>query len=291
MMQENTEKNIKLRDDNLDMASKIESLYEQFEKRKEHQTKMEQQIELERQLAQAQIEKAQLELKAEQELWAQERNTLHEKCQKSEDNCAQLQQTIKTLQDNLELYSGKYQEFKSSISKSNQVFDDCKSEMAKMTKQIITLEKEVKMWRHRSQKNAQSVIELSTIKQAQDTKLEATDKKLEQMQKLCRQLQVDRSAYLKLLKSNGIEPTSQTCLEEPNIITPSSQQQLTKKEKHLEQLKDNLKELQNKLTDMQHQAALETLEKLPTQIDECPESNLVENTALNSATTTTEESS
>ncbi|KAF2901328.1 hypothetical protein ILUMI_04858 [Ignelater luminosus] len=262
------------------MASKIESLYEQFEKRKEHQTKMEQQIELERQLAQAQIEKAQLELKAEQELWTQERNELHEKCQKSEENCAQLQQTIKTLQDNLELYSGKYQEFKSSISKSNQVFDDCKSEMAKMTKQIITLEKEVKTWRHRSQKNAQSVIELSAIKETQDAKLEAADKKLEQMQKLCRQLQVDRSAYLKLLKANSIEPTSQTCLDEQNIITQSNQQQLTKKEKHLEQLKDNLKVLQNKLTDMQHQAALETLEKLPTQIDECPESNTVENTAL-----------
>ncbi|KAK4871587.1 hypothetical protein RN001_015711 [Aquatica leii] len=267
MMQETTEKNIKLRDDNLDMAGKIESLCKQFEQRKEHQNKIEHQIELEKQLAQAQIDKTKLEFKAEQEIWSHERESLLGKFKKSEETCSQLQHTVKTLQENLEFYSGKYQEFKSSFTKSNQVFDDCKSEMGKMTKQIITLEKEVLMWKQRSQKNAQSVLELCANKQAQESKIDITEKKLEQLQKLCRQLQVDRSSYLKLLKANGIVPTSETNLDEQIIPQTNPEQQLTKKEKHLEQLKDNLKVLQNQLNSIQQITAEETIENLSESTD------------------------
>lgn len=263
MMQENTEKNIKLRDDNLDMACKIESLYKQFEQRKEHQSKIEQQLELERQLAQAQIDKSQLELKAQQELWAQERNVLEDKCNQSEKNCVQFQQTIKSLKENLDLYSGKYQEFKTSVSKSNQVFDDCKSEMGKMTKQIASLEKEVKVWKHRTQTNAHAVLQLSEYKKKQEIDYQSASKKLAQLQKLCRQLQIDRLAYLKLLKANSIEPPSQTESDE-NLTPPyNSEFKQTTKEQNLELLKDSLKVLQCELHNLQHQNALEGLEMTP----------------------------
>lgn len=236
MMQETNEKNIKLRDNNLDMAVKIESVCKQFEQRKEQQSKMEQQIELEKQLAQAQILKAQLEYNAGQEMWTQEREMLLEKFKKSEENCSQLEQTIKTLQENLEFYSGKYQEFKSSITKSNQVFDDC-------TKHIIVLEKAVKMWKHRSQKHAESVLELCANKQVQE-------KKLDQLQKLCRQLQADRSSYLKLLKCNGIQPTSETIVDD-QIIVQATMDQISKNTKYLKQLKDGLKVLGDELSNIQ----------------------------------------
>ncbi|KAB0792965.1 hypothetical protein PPYR_12585 [Photinus pyralis] len=236
MMQETNEKNIKLRDTNLDMAVKIESVCKQFEQRKEQHSKMEQQIELEKQLAQAQILKAQLEYNAGQEMWTQEREMLLHKVKESEENCNQLQQTIKTLQENLEFYSGKYQEFKSSITKSNQVFDDC-------TKHIVVLEKAVKMWKHRSQKHAESVLELCANKQVQE-------KKLDQLQKLCRQLQADRSSYLKLLKSNGIQPTSETIVDD-QIIVQATMDQISKNAKYLKQLKDGLKVLGEELSNIQ----------------------------------------
>lgn len=164
----------------------------------------------------------------------------------------QLQTNIKALEENLEMYSGKYQEFKSSIKKSNQAFDDCKSEMSRMTKQIITLEKEAKLWKTKSQRSEQAVIELATYKQVQDSKIDAADKKVQQLQKLCRQLQIDRSAYLKLLKSHGIEPSSQADVDE-NVLNENMavQEQKTEKEKQLEMLKDKLKHLQAKLTDIQ----------------------------------------
>ncbi|KAK5639177.1 hypothetical protein RI129_011669 [Pyrocoelia pectoralis] len=259
IMQETNEKNIKLRDTNLDMAVKIESVCKQFEQRKEQQSKMEQQIELEKQLAQAQILKAQLEFNAGQEMWSQEREMLLDKFKKSEENCSQLQQTIKTLQENLEFYSGKYQEFKSSITKSNQVFEDCKLEMSKMTKHIIVLEKAVKMWKHRSQKHAESVLELCANKQVQE-------KKLDQLQKLCRQLQADRSSYLKLLKTNGIQPTSETIVDD-QVIVQATMDQISKNAKYLKQLKDDLKVLGDELSNIQHVGTVESIENCNESID------------------------
>lgn len=174
-------------------------------------------------------------------VWDREREVLQENCRRSEEMAVQLQGNVKTLQENLEVYSGKYQEFKTSISRSNQAFDDCKAEMSRMTQQIVTLEKEAKVWKVRYQKNTQTVLDLTTHKQE-------AERKVEQLQKLCRQLQVDRSAYLGLLKSNGIEPQSEA--KEEKSANPVVEQK-GEKEKELELLKGNLKLLQSQLTNLQ----------------------------------------
>lgn len=60
-LQENADKNLNLRDDTLDMAKQLETIRDQ-------QGKMEKQMDLERQLAQALMQKAQLKLAAEREV-------------------------------------------------------------------------------------------------------------------------------------------------------------------------------------------------------------------------------
>lgn len=247
LMQENNEKNIKLRDDNLDMSNKISSLCEQFEKREDQITRMEKQMELERQLAETTIAKAKFELQAEREMWKKEREGLQNNLKKSEETGIQLQMNVKALEEHLQLYTGKYEEFETTINKSNKVFDNCKSEMLKMSKQIVGLEKDVKMWKQRWQKNAQSLLELSESKQTQDVEIAAAERKVEQLQKLCRQLQIDRAAYLKLLKLNNIEANSQVCNDE-HINVPAPSHKASKKEQELMLLKNNLKVLQDQLS-------------------------------------------
>lgn len=250
-MQENNEKNMKLKEDNEDMAKKIACLCEQFEKREEQIVHMERQMDVERQLAEATVAKAKFELQAEKELWSKEREVLQNNLKKSEESCIQLQSNVKALEDHLQLYTGKYEEFETTISKSNKVFDNCKSEMLKMSKQIMSLEKESKTWKLRWQKNAQSLLELSESKQTQDIEMAAAERKIEQLQKLCRQLQIDRAAYLKLLKVNNIEASSQICMDE-NPPLPPVVQKGTKKEQELKLLKNNLKVLQNQLSGIQN---------------------------------------
>lgn len=230
---------------------KISSLCEQFEKREEQIIHMERQMDVERQLAEATVAKAKFELQAEKEMWSKEREALQNNLKKSEETCIQLQSNVKALEEHLQLYTGKYEEFETTISKSNKVFDNCKSEMLKMSKQIMSLEKEAKTWKLRWQKNAQSLLELSESKQTQDIEMAAAERKIEQLQKLCRQLQIDRAAYLKLLKVNNIEASSQICMDENPVPQPVVQKS-SKKEQELKLLKNNLKVLQNQLSGIQN---------------------------------------
>lgn len=254
-MQENNEKNIKLRDDNLEMANKISTLCEQFEKREQQVSKIGKQLDLEKQLSEATLNKAQLEFQAEREIWNKEREIHVERLKASEETRTKMQEKIKSLEEHLQMYTGKYEEFESTISKSSQVFDNCKSAMLKMTSQISKLEKDLKISNERSKKHEKNVIDLSHTNEWQNNEILSSRKKVQQLQKLCRQLQIDRSSYLKLLKTNGIEPTpptnTQALLTLPVEAMEPEGDTLTKKEKHIQWLKENLNSLQEQCARME----------------------------------------
>lgn len=249
------------------MSNKLANLCEQFEKREQQIVRMTKQMELEHQLYEATLNKVQLEFKAEREMCNKEKESLLEQLKSSEEARVQMQAKVTTLEEHLQLYTGKYEEFESTISKSNQVFDSCKSAMFKMTEQIAKLEKDLKISNGRSKKHEKNVIELSQTNDWQNNEIIASKKKIQQLQKLCRQLQIDRSAYLKLLKAHGIEPTSQNCVDTTQPSTeisngiinglptqlpasPTTSKPLTKKEQELIMLKENLKVLQEQCTNL-----------------------------------------
>ncbi|XP_017775732.1 PREDICTED: beta-taxilin isoform X2 [Nicrophorus vespilloides] len=263
VMMENNEKNMKLRDDNIDMANKIATLCQQFSKGEEELARMSKQMSLEKQLSEATVAKAQFELKAERELWNKESEILKKKLQKSEETCTHLQSNIKDLESHLQVYTGKYEEFETTISKSNQVFDNCKTEMTKMTKQNSLLEKELKQWKVRFEKKCKLAMDMTASKNAQEMEF---GKKTEQLQKLCRQLQVDRTAYLKLLKANNIEPSTQVYVEP----TPPPPHEPTQKEQKLELLKNTLKILQGQFIELTGDPAAQEAVKAAAETEPVP---------------------
>ncbi|XP_065165593.1 alpha-taxilin [Atheta coriaria] len=244
MLQENNDKNMKLRDDNQDMAKKLSTLCSEFQSAEQEIARMSSKMNLEKQLSDATLAKVQYELKAERDLWTKEREMLNQNLNKSEETCAQLQQNIKALETHLQMYTGKYEEFENTISKSSQVFDSCKNEMVKMTKQNGVLDKELKNWKSRCEHYAKVVLDLTAAKQVHDKELHNAEKKIEQLQKLCRQLQVDRAAYLKLLKMHSIEPSSQICVDNNSGGNQQANFKPTKKEQELSTLKNSLKALE-----------------------------------------------
>jgi hypothetical protein len=69
--------------------------------------------------------------------------------------------TEKQLKVQLGMYTEKYEEFQSTLKKSNQVFESFKTEMDKMTKKIKKLEQETNSWKvkwENSDKTLQAVI-------------------------------------------------------------------------------------------------------------------------------------
>lgn len=53
------------------------------------------------------------------------------------------------LKNQLNVYTEKYEEFQSTLNKSNEVFSSFRSEMDKMTKKIKKLEQETLMWKNK----------------------------------------------------------------------------------------------------------------------------------------------
>lgn len=243
MMDENKEKSNKLREENLKMTTKLAELYNQFQEREEDISKMSHQLELERNYSQATIEKMDLEMRAQQEVHLQEQAVWKRNLEKSEANCCVLLERVKALQNHIDVYKNQCENLESTMTKSTKVFDNFKTEIGSMTKKVAILEQEVQSWKRKFTDSMAALIEMSDEKKNQDMYVQSLDKKNEQLNKLCRQLQVDRSNYLKLLKSHGIEPISNP-EKSPTEVSPK----MTKKEKELHLLKENLKAVQNELT-------------------------------------------
>lgn len=278
MMEDNKDKSFKLRDENIKMTRKLTELHEQFKERDENIARMTKQMELSKQLASLQIQK----LNTEKEMWDKEKGMLEAKLNMSEANNKALEEKVTELQEYVDVYKGQYSDFETTMTKSNKIFREFKSEMNKMTKRVATLEKECNLWKTRYQTGASSVIELSQLHQTQIFEIQKLETKLAAVTSLCRQLQTDRLAFLKQLKANNIEPVESAAaaaeIPEVSPVAATSSDTTeppyppTKKEKELARLKENLKVLQEQI---KHTILTETAaaEQLKTETEACIEAN------------------
>ncbi|CAH0561787.1 unnamed protein product [Brassicogethes aeneus] len=255
MMEENKDKSWKLRDENIKMTTKLSDLHQQFKERDDNLAKMNKQMELSQQLSAAQIQKLEFELNTERQIWAKEKEILKTNLKISETNCKTLEETVADLKSHVEVYRGQYSDFETTMSKSNKIFENFKTEMSKMSKKVTLLEKESNQWKARYQAGASTLLEVSQLNQQQNFEIKRFEGRLATLSKLCRQLQIDRAAFLKQLKMNNIEPV-ESAVEEvqpekpviaEELITKPKKHPETKKEKELVKLKQDLEVLQEQL--------------------------------------------
>ncbi|KAK1891892.1 Alpha-taxilin [Dissostichus eleginoides] len=116
--------------------------------------------------------------------------------------------------DFLSLYMDKFEEFQSTLAKSNEVFTTFRQEMEKMTKKIKKLEKETTQWRTKWESNNQALLQMAEEKTLRDGHFKALQGKLELLERLCRALQKERNDLnnqLSLLQETPETPdTTQT---------------------------------------------------------------------------------
>ncbi|CAG2064265.1 unnamed protein product, partial [Timema podura] len=203
LMQQNNEKNTKLREDNLEMTKKFKSVCEQYELREQQVEKISRQMQLEAQLADAKLAQAKMEMAADKETLLREKKQLLTELKDYQNRCQDLQATEINLRSQITLYTDKYDEFQNALSRSNEVFGGFKGEMDKMSKKICKLEKETSSWKQRWEKSHQALLEMAADKQQRDEELKRATRQLEQLQKLCRTLQSERTALISQLKALG----------------------------------------------------------------------------------------
>ncbi|XP_036326909.1 gamma-taxilin-like [Rhagoletis pomonella] len=254
----NNDENLKLRDHNLEMTKKLKMLAEQYHMREQQLEKLNEQVQLESQLHQAKLNKVQVEAAMEKEILLKEKQIALEKFVHSQKLLRELTEREAALKEQLTLYTAKYDDFQNSLQKSNDIFATYKVELEKMAKNTRKLEKETLEWKTKWEKSNAILIELATEKKERDEHAARCSKQVEQLQKLLRALQNERSHLYKVLRENNVEcPAMPPLPPEPEPIRtapiatnsggPSDKDKMEIMSRNCAELKQTLANLQSQM--------------------------------------------
>ncbi|XP_056268401.1 gamma-taxilin [Pseudoliparis swirei] len=192
-MEQHSSHNTKLRQENMELAEKLKKLIEQYELREEHIDKVFKHKELQQQLMDAKLQRITEMMREVEEKQQRERDFLLKDATESRRNCELMKEQETQLKQQLSLYMDKFEEFQSTLAKSNEVFTTFRQEMEKMTKKIKKLEKETTQWRTKWESNNQALLQMAEEKTLRDGHFKALQGKLELLERLCRALQKERN--------------------------------------------------------------------------------------------------
>ncbi|XP_034340771.1 gamma-taxilin isoform X1 [Arvicanthis niloticus] len=185
--------NAKLRQENIELGEKLKKLIEQYALREEHIDKVFKHKELQQQLVDAKLQQTTQLIKEADEKHQREREFLLKEATESRHKYEQMKQQEVQLKQQLSLYMDKFEEFQTTMAKSNELFTTFRQEMEKMTKKIKKLEKETIVWRTKWENNNKALLQMAEEKTVRDKEYKAFQIKLERLEKLCRALQTERN--------------------------------------------------------------------------------------------------
>ncbi|KAL7287759.1 hypothetical protein TKK_0018140 [Trichogramma kaykai] len=205
LMTETNEKNAKLNNDNMEIQKKFKSVFNEMDLREQHFESMHQLMNCKLQAADAKLNQVTLELTEEKEVLLKEKAALLQKLAEYHAKIKELQIIEANLRSQVDMYSEKYEEFQNTLTKSNQVFGGFNTEIEKMTKKIVKLEKETNMWKKRWEKSNANLLEMVTDQQKRDAEIKTLNKKCTVLEGLCHSLQTERANMLAQLKQKSNE--------------------------------------------------------------------------------------
>ncbi|XP_077152404.1 gamma-taxilin isoform X1 [Ranitomeya variabilis] len=192
--------NAKLRQENVELGDKLKKLIEQYALREEHIDKVFKHKELRQQLIDAKLQRITQLMKEAEERHQREREFLLNEATETKQKFEELKQQETQLKQQLSLYMDKFEEFQTTMAKSNELFTTFRQEMEKMTKKIKKLEKETVVWRTKWENNNKILLQMAEEKTVRDKEHKALHIKLDRLEKLCRALQTERNELNKKIE-------------------------------------------------------------------------------------------
>ncbi|KAB5517273.1 hypothetical protein PHYPO_G00187760 [Pangasianodon hypophthalmus] len=232
-IEHHSNRNNKLCQENSELANKLTSIIQQYEKREESLEKIFKQKNLQQQLSDAKLEEANLRLKEAEEKHKREKEYLlkeaiekTKKCFTMKEQELQLKKQLLThaaewklqvkelkeqntvMQAQLVLYSQKFDEFQATLAKSNEVYAAFKQEMEKMTKKMKKLEKESNVWKIRFESCSKALTDMIEERSEKGKELELFTVKIDKLETLCRALQEERKVLYDKIKEIRMQTVS-----------------------------------------------------------------------------------
>ncbi|XP_075395967.1 gamma-taxilin-like [Tenrec ecaudatus] len=192
--------NTKLQQENIDLGEKLKKLIEQYELREKHVDKVFKHKDLEQKLVDAKLQQTRQLLKEIEERHQKERDFLLREVTESRHkyDCMKLQEA--QLKQQISFYMGKFEEFQTTMTESNELFISFRQEMKKMTKKIKKLEKETIIWRTKWENNNEVLLKMAEEKIVRDKEYQTLQIKLQRLEKLCRALKIQRNELRKKIE-------------------------------------------------------------------------------------------
>ncbi|KAK2524814.1 beta-taxilin [Columba livia] len=199
-IEQQSERNMKLCQENTELAEKLKSIIDQYELREEHLDKIFKHRELQQKLVDAKLEQSQEMMKEAEERHQKEKEYLLNQAAEWKLQAKMLKEQETVLQAQITLYSERFEEFQKTLTKSNEVFATFKQEMEKMTKKMKKLEKDTATWKSRFESCNRALLDMIEEKAMRSKEYECFVLKIQRLENLCRALQEERNELYKKIK-------------------------------------------------------------------------------------------
>ncbi|XP_026146498.1 beta-taxilin isoform X2 [Carassius auratus] len=199
-IEQHSNRNNKLCQENSELASKLKTIIEQYERREESLEKIFKHRDLQQKLSDAKLEESNMLLSQAEEKHKREKEYLLTQAAEWKLQAKELKEQHTVMQAQLVLYSQKFDEFQNTLAKSNEIYITFKQEMEKMTKKMKKLEKESSIWKTRFESCNKALVEMIEERSEKAKEFELFTLKIDRLETLCRALQDERKSLYNKIK-------------------------------------------------------------------------------------------
>ncbi|XP_055042408.2 beta-taxilin isoform X2 [Misgurnus anguillicaudatus] len=191
-IEQHSSRNNKLCQENSELANKLKTLIDQYERREQSLEKIFKHRDLQQKLSDAKLQEANMLLNQAEEKHKREKEYLLKEAIDKTKKCYAMREQELQMKKQLVLYSQKFEEFQATLGKSNDIYVTFKQEMDKMTKKMKKLEKESNIWKTRFESCNKALVEMIEERSEKAKEFELFTVKIDRLETLCRALQDER---------------------------------------------------------------------------------------------------
>ncbi|XP_061098333.1 beta-taxilin isoform X2 [Conger conger] len=191
-IEQHSNRNTKLCQENGALAEKLQAIINQYEQREESLEKILKHRDLQQKLSDAKLEQSNMLLKEAEEKHKREKEYLLKEAIDKTKKCYTMKQQELQMKKQIVLYSQKFDEFQTTLAKSNDVYAAFKQEMDKMSQKMKNMDKESNTWRTRFESCNKALMDMVEDRATKDKEFELFTLKIDKLEKLCRALQEER---------------------------------------------------------------------------------------------------
>ncbi|XP_060947940.1 beta-taxilin [Limanda limanda] len=199
-IEQHSARNDKLCHENANLTDKLEGLMNQCDRREESLEKIDRHRDLQHKLSEAKLQEANALLTQAEEKHKREKEYLLREAIDKTKKCFGMKEQELAMKKKLTLYGEKFDEFQTTLAKSNEIYVRFKKEMDNMSEKMKTMEKESNVWKSRFENCNKALTDMIQERTDKATEYDQFVVTIHKLERLCRALQDERTILYDKIK-------------------------------------------------------------------------------------------